>query len=473
MIRQVSPARWLTLCAVCLAIAFIANTLYSRRVANRIDAHVRSITDDSAASVVYLARVTEDIRLVSARAMLLHKDTVGRDRAAIGSWLDELDGALRAYHLTEDYPGEREVSARAERQRPPFVAAVEHALDSVERGRDLEDATLAEVSAAADALASTIGELMRLNADEVAREGAAIEGIGRRARDVFFALRGVMLVLAVAGIFLGWAASRQHVELVESSRGAAEARARELEMFAARVAHDLRAPLAVIEMRAASAQRTDQFGALRETVERIGRQGRRMAEIIDALLEFAQAGARPVPGQCAEIAEVVHDVTSDCRSLASEAGVEFVVEPIPPVTTACSHGVLGIILTNLVHNAAKYVGTVDRGPGRVVVRVLPRDAVVRFEVDDTGPGLPPGTEAKVFEPFVRASSSRKGGIGLGLATVKRLVEAHGGRVGVVSSPGFGCRFWFEVPAATTPDPPPPAMADGPRPSSVQSRIATG
>jgi signal transduction histidine kinase len=474
MFRQVSPARWLTLCAVCLALAFVVNIVYSRRIAARIDAHVRSITDDSAASVVYLARVTEDIRLISARAMLLRKETVHQDRGAIASWLEELDGALRAYHLTEDYPGEREVSARAERQRPPFVAAVEHALASVEGGRELRDAALAELDTAADALAATIGELMRLNADEVAREGAAIEAIGQRARDIFFALRGLMLVLTVAGIFLGWAASRQHVELVELSRGAAEARARELEMFAARVAHDLRAPLAVIEMRATAAQRSDKLDGLKETIDRIGRQGRRMAQIIDALLEFAQAGARPVPGHCAEIAEVVEDVTSDCRSIAGETGVEFVVEPIPTATTACSHGVLGIILSNLVHNAAKYVGAGALGPGRVVIRVHPRERMVRFEVEDTGPGLPPGSEAMVFEPFVRASSSRKGGIGLGLATVKRLVEAHGGQVGVVSSPGSGCRFWFELPAAADSAVPAPlSTVDGRRATSVEGRIAAG
>jgi signal transduction histidine kinase len=461
-------------CAVCLALAFVANTLYSRRVAASIDTHVRSITDDSAASVVYLARVTEDIRLVCARAMLLRQDTVRADRGAIASWLDELDSALRAYHLTEDYPGEREVSAKAERERPPFVNAVEHALESVEAGRDLREATLAEVNAAADALAATIGELMRLNADEVAREGSEIEGIGRSARDVFFVLRGSMLVLTIAGIFLGWAASRQHLELVELSRGAAEARARELELFAARVAHDLRAPLAVVEMRAALAQRTDKFDVLKEAVERIGRQGRRMAQIIDALLQFAQAGARPVPGQCAEIAEVVDEVTSDCLSIASEAGIEFVVEPIPAAATACSHGVLGIILSNLVHNAAKYVGVGERGPGRVFIRVKPRDAMVRFEVEDTGPGLPPGSETLVFEPFVRASTTRKGGIGLGLATVKRLVDAHGGRVGVVSAPGAGCRFWFELPAAANSNASVPlSTVDGVRRTSVEGRIVAG
>src|SRR5213078_5366476 len=106
-----------------------------------------------------------------------------------------------------------------------------------------------------------------------------------------------------------------------------------------RVAHDLRAPLAVIEMRTMSAQRSDKSEALRDAVERIGRQGRRMAEIIDALLAFAQAGAPPEPGS-AKIDEVVDEIIADSRSIASEGGIEFVVEPLPAAAAACSRSVL-------------------------------------------------------------------------------------------------------------------------------------
>lgn len=76
-------------------------------------------------------------------------------------------------------------------------------------------------------------------------------------------------------------------------------------------------------------------------------------------------------------------------------------------------------------------------------------AAVRFEVEDTGPGLPPGTEERVFEPFVQLEANRRGreGVGLGLATARRLVEAHGGEIGVTSRPALGCCFWFTLPAA--------------------------
>jgi signal transduction histidine kinase len=106
---------------------------------------------------------------------------------------------------------------------------------------------------------------------------------------------------------------------------------------------------------------------------------------------------------------------------------------------------LTVVLSNLIRNAIHYA---REGPRehRVLVRATSAPPGVRFEVDDTGPGLEPGTEARIFEPFVRLGDGG-GGIGLGLATVKRLVAAHGGRVGVRSSPGRGCCFWFELPAA--------------------------
>jgi signal transduction histidine kinase len=73
--------------------------------------------------------------------------------------------------------------------------------------------------------------------------------------------------------------------------------------------------------------------------------------------------------------------------------------------------------------------------------------LVRFEVEDSGPGVSLAAQALIFEPYVRLPHSREPGVGLGLATVKRLVEAHGGSVGVRSSARGGALFWFELPRA--------------------------
>jgi signal transduction histidine kinase len=110
---------------------------------------------------------------------------------------------------------------------------------------------------------------------------------------------------------------------------------------------------------------------------------------------------------------------------------------------ACAAGVLTSVVSNLASNAIKYIGT---GPvRRLEIRAREEAQVVRVELEDTGPGLAVGSEEQVFEPYVRGRATTQPGIGLGLATVKRLVEGHGGRVGVRSVLGQGCTFWFELP----------------------------
>ena len=215
-------------------------------------------------------------------------------------------------------------------------------------------------------------------------------------------------------------------------------------MFAGRVAHDLRAPLSVIQMQSGAAQRASSLEGVKKSIDRLARQGTRMAEIIDALLAFARSGAPPEGGSV-EIADVVGEVVAESRFIDGGSKIDFVVESIPRVRVAASHGVLDIILSNLVRNATKYIGDRRDDVRRIAVRARDIRDMVRIEVEDNGPGLPPGAELAVFEPFVRVAKTSASGIGLGLATVKRLVEAHHGRVGVDSSPDRGCRFWFELP----------------------------
>jgi signal transduction histidine kinase len=78
---------------------------------------------------------------------------------------------------------------------------------------------------------------------------------------------------------------------------------------------------------------------------------------------------------------------------------------------------------------------------------------VRVEIADNGRGIPADRQDAIFDPFVRLSpDARRPGFGLGLATVKRIAEAYGGRVGVISTEGVGSCFWFELPTAPPPLP---------------------
>jgi len=105
-----------------------------------------------------------------------------------------------------------------------------------------------------------------------------------------------------------------------------------------------------------------------------------------------------------------------------------------------------VVIHNLVRNAIKYIGD---GPRRLVItRAVVAAESVRLSVQDSGPGLPPGMEQAVFAPYVRAPGTHAPGIGLGLATVKRIVESRRGRVGAWSEPRKGPTFWLDLPRAS-------------------------
>ncbi len=83
----------------------------------------------------------------------------------------------------------------------------------------------------------------------------------------------------------------------------------------------------------------------------------------------------------------------------------------------------------------------------ISVRAIPGDRRVRVEVEDSGPGIPPGSEQSIFEPYARAPGITQPGLGLGLATVKRIICAYGGTVGVRRAKAGGAIFWFDLPHA--------------------------
>ena len=108
-------------------------------------------------------------------------------------------------------------------------------------------------------------------------------------------------------------------------------------------------------------------------------------------------------------------------------------------------GMLDVVLSNLLSNASKYM--VSSPVRRITVRAGTEPRRVHVEVEDTGPGVPAGLAQTIFEPYKRAPGATQPGLGLGLATVKRLVEGHGGAVGVRNAPSGGAVFWFELPRA--------------------------
>jgi signal transduction histidine kinase len=136
-------------------------------------------------------------------------------------------------------------------------------------------------------------------------------------------------------------------------------------------------------------------------------------------------------------------VLQDPEGAAANAGVRIEAIDLPPCDLACSPGVLSSIILNLVQNAIKHMSP---GRARREVRIVAKveSSHAHIEVADTGAGLPAEMRERVFEPYVRLDPSRPG-LGLGLATVRRLVVAHGGVVWVGAGAEGGSVFWFDLP----------------------------
>jgi signal transduction histidine kinase len=273
-------------------------------------------------------------------------------------------------------------------------------------------------------------------------QASAIAAIRRSILRTSFLLDGAALLLAIFVTVLSVLMLRRGIASLLSAGASAERRSAELERFAGRVAHDILSPLGAVQLALAFVERrTPGDVAVTNALARASRAITRVHRLVDGLLGYARAGARPDKLAVANVRDVVRDVVDGVAPEARVRGPEV-------LAVCCSQGVLTSVVSNLVQNAIKYIGA---APVRVVaIRATSMaDDRVRVEVEDTGPGVQADAAASIFEPFVRGRSDAEG-IGLGLATVRQLVHAHGGEVGVRSRPGEGSVFWAELPRATEP-----------------------
>lgn len=215
----------------------------------------------------------------------------------------------------------------------------------------------------------------------------------------------------------------------------------------ATVAHEFRTPLTSLRMAvhlvaegmvgAVTEKQADLLFAAREDCERL--QG-----IVDDLLDLSriQAGQLRLEVRRVPAEELVEAALDSQRAAAAERGVRLSRQVGLEVESVdVDPDRLGLVLGNLVGNGVKHTPS----GGEVEVRVAREGTHVRFEVRDTGEGIAPEQQGRIFEKFYRAPGAPVGGAGLGLSIAKEIVQAHGGELGVVSAPGRGSTFWFTLP----------------------------
>jgi signal transduction histidine kinase/CheY-like chemotaxis protein len=289
-----------------------------------------------------------------------------------------------------------------------------------------------------------------------------------------------MSVVAVTILVLAASVSerRQATRRARESEGRFRQLAEELaaadrrkDEYLAMLAHELRNPLAPIRSAAQLLKvlAADEPRILR-TQEIIERQVLHLAHRVDNLLEVTRLrhGKIVLQRSPLDLTSLVCTAIEDNRGLLEEAGLSLAVElPGTPLWVNGDPTRLTQVLDNLIENAAKFT---DHG-GRVELKLdvrsagLSTDRVADLTVRDTGIGISPELLPHVFETFTQAEAGldrSRGGLGLGLALVKELVQLHGGEVGVESAgPGQGAGFTLRLPLVAAPEGPretPPAAA---------------
>ncbi|HEX7243551.1 MAG TPA: ATP-binding protein, partial [Longimicrobiaceae bacterium] len=229
------------------------------------------------------------------------------------------------------------------------------------------------------------------------------------------------------------------------------------------VAHELNNPLTVVKTTAHLLE-AELEGEAAEDARAIREHADRAARIVRGLLHFARQ--TPHERTATDLNEVVGRVCRFRKAGMAAGGVELELRPAPglPPTLADASQLEQVVL-NLLNNAEQAIAS-GGGRGRVTVSTGAGEDVVRFEVEDDGPGISEEVQARLFEPFFTTRAVGEG-TGLGLAVSHGIVAEHGGTIRVRSEPGRGSVFTVEIPVVLPEEEaPPPAPAEEP-PSSTR------
>jgi signal transduction histidine kinase len=264
-------------------------------------------------------------------------------------------------------------------------------------------------------------------------------------------LVGVALLTVVFALLKREISQRMRMEQALRLRTAElEMANKELETFSYSVSHDLRNPLGVVDgysdvLLTAYADKLDKTG--RDCLDRVHTVIAQMAQLIDDLLQFSLARRAELRRDPVDLSALAGTVVAELRQMDPERQVTVAIAP--GLTATGDRGLLRVVLRNLLGNAWKFTAKtstarIEFGTAEHGARITPHESRIYF-VRDNGVGFDMAKAGKLFGAFQRLHDTQEfSGTGIGLATVQRIVQRHGGRVWAEAAVGKGATFYFTL-----------------------------
>jgi len=388
---------------------------------------------------LHRVRLTAEQLVAAGRGYLLTAHPA--ERAHVAQLDTDLERALDALRARER-EGLSPRIARVEQTARDYARVLSTAVEQRGDGHPISGLLENDVAPRRASLEAAVDELTDLEQEELA---AVSRGAAHAERTVGLATLTASVSAIAIGLVLALITSKRlagQFDREQAEKAAAKDAALSRKELLDVVSHDLRSPLGAIVL-GLELLRAEHGDA--RYVNVIAHSAERMQRLVNDLLDASKAEVAQLElarSKC-EPAAIIDSVVEQFADLAKSAGVRVTAECTAVGPVEVDRERILQILANLVGNAIKFTKSGDE----IVVSATRAGDRVTFGVSDMGPGIPADEQAHVFDAYKQGSkTSHRGGVGLGLYICKKLVEAHGGQIGVRSATGKGSTFWFELPA---------------------------
>ncbi len=433
-------------------LSFLFASAYTQFRLSGIDKAAQTIEKIASPCIEYLLKIRESLNDVGKASAAfvdqVRRSPPGKPELLLES-IDNLTQHSKAYLDLTLLPLEEEEWRAIEEGVKSVIRAVKSLAEIAQAG-DADIVTqyyLQVVQPAILGLNETIPSAIAHDASVAQKLAQQITVLHKESLAVVVLLDVLSLMLSIFAAVIIYRMFRRHARLEDEHSQLQQSRVEELNNFAGRVAHDIKNPLGTISMGIELLQFSESPKEERETIELTQRALRRATQLVDGLLSFARAESNSEGGDHTNVQEVITQLGAEYSRIARQDRIDFSVESSVSAEVGCSPGIMVSMMENLIRNAIKHMGNSDKR--QIIARARVEGRKVHVEIEDTGPGIPDEIKDHLFEPFVRGRPGESEGLGLGLATVKRLAEANGGEVGARSTRGSGSTFWFDLPLVSS------------------------